>query len=476
MDTPRFYYFYSLVLLVLVNVPSFASEDERPNIILIMADDMGYADAGFTGSNDINTPNLDALAANGVIFEQAYVTHPFCGPSRAGIMAGRHQARFGFESNPAFDRANTVMGIDQKEKLFPARLQDVGYKTALIGKWHLGASEVFHPNNRGFDYFYGFLGGGHDYFRIDMTEPVDEGYLDGLMRNGQPAGFDGYLTTALSRDAVSFIKQHVNDSKAQPFFLFLSYNAPHGPLQAPAEDIQRHSHIENNKRRVYAAMVDVMDRGIGEIVSTLKETQQLENTLVFFLSDNGGPIPTERHPYAGNGSSNAPFKAGKGSFSEGGVRVPFIAHWPKKIAKNRRFSLPISALDIAATSVGLAKGDSSQLEGVNLVPYIRGDNASPPHKYLYWRGGAYVEGRWSVRDAYGNKHLFNVGSQAPTLYKLHDDIKEAHDIVGEEPDLADALHSHWLNWNERNAPLKIHGYREYHRLRNEFYKQAVPNK
>ena len=208
---------------------------DRPNIIVIMADDMGYADAGFTGATDIRTPNLDRLAASGVVFTQGYANHPFCAPSRAALLSGQYQHRFGFETNPAYDPANPVMGIDPGEKLFPQRLQEIGYTTGCIGKWHLGAAEPFHPNNRGFDYFYGFLGGGHDYFKIDLTQPVKEAYLQGLVRNNKPAAFDGYLTTALSRDAVSFIETN----KAKPFFLYLAYNAPHMPLQAPPEDIER---------------------------------------------------------------------------------------------------------------------------------------------------------------------------------------------------------------------------------------------
>ncbi|AWB68880.1 sulfatase [Saccharobesus litoralis] len=446
----------------------------KPNIVLIMADDMGYADAGFTGATDIKTPNLDSLAANGVVFEQGYVTHPFCGPSRAGLMAGRYQARFGFESNPALDRGNTVMGIDVNEKLFPQRLKDAGYTTGLIGKWHLGSSHVFHPNNRGFDYFYGFLGGGHDYFRIDMTKPLYEGYLDGLMRNGQPAGFEGYLTTALSQDAVQFID--TQSKQANPFFLFLSYNAPHGPLQAPKADIERYAHIKDPKRRVYAAMVDVMDRGIGDVVQALKHNQVLDNTLIFFLSDNGGPVPNKANPRGGNGSSNQPFKGGKGSFYEGGVHVPFIAHWPNKIKPNTRYSKPINSLDIAATSVALANADKTGLEGVNLIPYVTGKMSSAPHQYTFWRGGAHVEDRWGIVDAAGNKHLYLGRGTQPELYDLSRDKAESNDLVKAQPELADKLYSQWLEWNKNNIPLNMHGYKDYHKLRDNFYKSAVPNK
>ena len=291
---------YFIAALTLLLGLSHCVADDRPNIIVIMADDMGYADAGFTGASEIQTPHLDALAASGVTFSSGYVTHPYCGPSRAGLLSGRYQQRFGFETNPAYDPSNPYMGIDPNEPLFPQRLQKAGYRTGVIGKWHLGAAAPFHPSKRGFDYFCGFLGGGHDYFKIDLRQPVKEGYLQALERNGKPAEFDGYLTTALSNDAADFIESNKDD----PFFLYLAYNAPHAPLQAPAEAIAKYSNIKDDKRRRYAAMVDVMDAGIGKVIAALDQNGLRENTLVFFLSDNGGPQPTKGQPGSWNGSSN----------------------------------------------------------------------------------------------------------------------------------------------------------------------------
>ncbi|MEM6472038.1 MAG: sulfatase-like hydrolase/transferase [Planctomycetota bacterium] len=211
----------SFLVWCFLSALSFCPGAEKPNIIVFMADDMGYEDAGFTGSSEIETPNLDELASSGVIFTQGYANHPFCGPTRAALLSGRYQHRFGFETNPAYDPSNPAMGIDADVPLFPKRLQKAGYVTGCVGKWHLGAAEPFHPNNRGFDYFYGFLGGGHHYFDIDLTKPVKEAYLQALVRNDKPAIFDGYLTTALSRDAASF----VNANKNKPFFLYVAYNA-----------------------------------------------------------------------------------------------------------------------------------------------------------------------------------------------------------------------------------------------------------
>jgi len=281
--------YFPVLLALSMYLPIKVIADDRPNIVVFMADDMGYSDTGFTGSVDIKTPNLDQLAASGMICTSGYVTHPYCGPSRAGLLSGRYQHRFGFETNPAYDPSNPYMGIDPAVTLFPQRLQKVGYRTAVVGKWHLGAAQPFHPLNRGFDYFFGFLGGGHDYFSIDLTKRVKEGYLQALERNGRPADFDGYLTTALSIDAAEFVTKN----KENPFFLFVSYNAPHAPLQAPKEAIERYAHLAESKRRRYAAMVDVMDAGIGKVITALEENDLRENTLIFFLSDNGGPQPTK---------------------------------------------------------------------------------------------------------------------------------------------------------------------------------------
>jgi len=368
-------------------------KSSKPNIIVFMADDMGYADAGFTGAKDIQTPHLDALAASGVVFENGYVNHPYCGPSRAALLSGRYQARFGFETNPAYDPSNPYMGIDPGEKLFPKRLQDAGYVTGVVGKWHLGAAPPFHPLKRGFDYFYGFLGGGHDYFRIDLTQPVKEGYLQALERNGRPADFDGYLTTALSKDAAQFVESN----KEKPFFLYVAYNAPHAPLQAPKQAIAKYNHIAERKRRVYAAMVDVMDQGIGEVIAALERNDLRENTLVFFLSDNGGPQSNKKQPNKWNGSDNKPFRGGKGNFLDGGVHVPFIASWPARIPKGSTFEAPVIAIDIARTAVDVAGGNAKSkpaMEGVNLIPYVVGEEQGGPHQALFWREGGGLVGQF----------------------------------------------------------------------------------
>lgn len=449
------------------------SDSDKPNIIVFMADDMGYADAGFTGAKDIQTPNLDELAAAGVIFQQGYVNHAFCGPSRAALLSGRYPYRFGFETNPAYDPANPHMGISPDEKLFPERLQEAGYVTGVVGKWHLGAAAPFHPNNRGFDYFYGFLGGGHDYFRIDLTKKVWEAYLQGLVRNDKPAGFEGYLTTALSRDAAKFVE----DNKDNPFFLFVSYNAPHMPLQAPEEDIARYAHIDDKKRRVYAAMVDVMDSGIGEVVDALKSNGIFKNTLIFFLSDNGGPQSSASNPTKGNGSSNIPFRGGKGNFYDGGVHVPFIACWPSKIPSGSTYEYPVNSLDIARTAVEVGGADATagpSMEGVDLIPFILGHKKGAPHEAIFWRGGNGIV--WSVLTADGTKHVKDKDSKKPELFYLPDDISETTDILSQQPERAAELHKLWTEWNQDNIPGNMVGYLNYHKMRDAFYEDAVAGK
>ena len=444
---------------------------QPPNIIVIMADDMGYADAGFAGATDIQTPNLDALAASGVTFTNGYVTHPYCGPSRAGLLTGRYQHRFGFGTNPAYDPSNPYMGIDPAETLFPKRLQEAGYRTGVIGKWHLGAAAPFHPHKRGFDYFYGFLGGGHDYFRIDLRQPVKEGYTQALERNGRPAEFDGYLTTALSNDAVDFVES----SQDSPFFLYLAYNAPHAPQQAPKEAIAKYSHIENSKRRVYAAMVDVMDEGIGKVIDALERNGLRDNTLVFFLSDNGGPQATKQQPTKWNGSSNTPFRGGKGNLYDGGVHVPFIASWPARIRNGTVYEKPVISLDIAATAVVCAGGrtrPAQDIEGANLIPLLTEETDDAPHDFLYWREGGGA--RWSILTAGRDKHVQDSRGGNPELFHLPGGVSERNDHADKEPELTKQLRDEWLSWDQSKIPNRMQNYKHYHKQRDQFFLDSIP--
>ncbi len=435
---------------------------ERPNVIIFLADDMGYADAGFTGATDIKTPNLDQLAREGVIFTQGYTNHPFSGPSRAALMSGRYQHRFGFETNPPHDAHNENAGISTGEVLFPKRMQSAGYKTAAFGKWHLGSASVFHPCNRGFDYFYGFLGGGHDYFTIDLTQPVSHGYKDALVRNKKPATFDGYLTTALSRDAVKFVE----DNKKDPFFMYVAYNAPHQPLQAPKEDIERYAHIEDKKRRTYAAMVDVMDRGIGEVVESLKKNGLYENTLIFFMSDNGGPF--------GNASNNKPFKGQKGTMYEGGVHVPFMACWPAKLKGGVTYDYPVNAIDISRTAVEVAGANATSkpaMEGTNLIPYANGEIKTAPHDVIFWRGGDGNAKGVVTSDGY--KYIAK-GKKSVELYNLRKDVGEEKNLAEGSAAKAAQMGAAWVEWDKGNIPSAFYAIEKYDKAQKQFAEDALP--
>ncbi|EWH10248.1 sulfatase [Catenovulum agarivorans DS-2] len=455
-----------LAWLFLLSCFGLAHAQQQPNIVVILADDLGYRDVGFTGAKDIKTPNIDKLAHNGVIFNNGYVTHPYCGPSRAGLLTGRHQARFGMENNVSYSPDDKHMGLPLTEKTFAKRLQQVGYKTAIFGKWHLGGAPHFQPNKRGFDYFYGFLDGGHQYMPGEVHIGAD-GYWLPIMRNTGVAEFDEYLTTALSKDAVKFIEREQDN----PFMIYMSYNAPHTPLQAPEKTIAKYKHIEDKERRIYAAMVGEMDQGIGLLVDALKRTGQYENTLIFFLSDNGGVYPEEWLPTF-DWSDNSPFRRGKVALLEGGIHVPFVAHWPAKIKQGFEFDGLVSALDIAATSVAIAGADSSDglLEGVNLVPYMTQQKTDSPHKALFWRLEE-ADHIWAVRTEkakYMRQPLPNVGR---SFFDMVNDPYERNNIVDQKPQQQAELAKLWNIWNSKNINNILLQSWEYKKARNDFYDQ-----
>lgn len=459
------------------NAPGHASvgggvDGARPNIVYIMVDDMGYADLGAHGCKDISTPNLDRLAEQGVMCTSAYVTHPFCGPSRAGFMTGRYQHRFGFETNPAYDPANPYYGLDLNQTTFVERLQKAGYRTGGVGKWHLGAAPDYHPNNRGFDYFYGFLGGGHDYWEIDLLEPVAEGYKQGLVRNNQPATFNGYLTDALSKDAVGFINRNAKNS--QPFFLFVAYNAPHAPIQAKEEDMAVHAHIKNDRRRAYAGMVYSVDRGLGRMLDALEQHNIRNNTLVCFLSDNGGPLAKPGSPGHGTGASNLPLQGGKGSMYEGGDRVPFLASWPGTLPEGKTYERPIISLDLSMTAVALAKADANTgtpLDGVNLIPYFTDEAEGDPHEAIFWRRRNGIA--WGARAGDLKALKADWDKKDIELYDLASDIGETQNLAESRSEDLEAMKALYRAWNADNIKYNFLDYAEYHPVRDNFYKNEM---
>jgi arylsulfatase A-like enzyme len=411
-----------MIAVAFALVSNAAAAASKPNILLILADDLGFQDLGFQGSPDIRSPHLDKLAAGSVRFTDGHTTASVCSPSRAGLMTGRYQQRFGHEANtPSFPD-----GMDLEETTMAQRLKALGYRTAAIGKWHLGDTDEQYPTQRGFDVFYGLREGSRSYFYEPQGSDKPGSYR-AIERNGRQVKFDGYLTDVLGDQAIDFIQQ----PSPEPFFVYLSFTAPHGPLQATAEDLARFQHIADKRRRTYAAMVWSMDRAIGKVLAQLEATGQLDNTLIWFLSDNGGAT--------NNGSINLPLAGHKGIKFEGGIRVPFLLQWKAKFPQGRVDGRLVSAMDILPTSVAAAGGnaavspeDERPLDGVNLLPYLTGKNGAGanggvPHDKLYWHKlwfSAMRDGPWK---------LIYVQDYGYALYKLDDDLGERKNLAPQYP-------------------------------------------
>lgn len=391
----------------------------KPNIIVIVADDAGYADFGFMGSGDLETPELDKLAQNGVIFTDAHVSATVCAPSRAGLITGKYQQRFGFEANGTGD-----IGLADNVLTIADVLKTNKYKTIALGKWHLGDSESDHPNNRGFDDFFGFIGGSRSYFPI--KKPTKEMMLQ---HNGERVVFDGYLTDVMGDKSASYVEEN-ND---QPFFMYLAYNAPHTPMHAKEEHLEKY---KNHPRKKLAAMIWSLDENIGKLVDKLKETNQLENTLIFFLSDNGGS------PH--NSSDNGDLKGWKGNKFEGGHRVPFLVHWGKKIKGHRTFNGLTSSLDIFTTSLAAAGiKNNFDLDGTNLIPYLKGEQNGNPHEKLFWR---------KLNEAgvrLGDKKLIRLKGYGSTFYDLKTDLGEMNDLTKSNKSTSELLHKELEAWEAK---------------------------
>jgi arylsulfatase A-like enzyme len=373
------------------------NERSRPNILLIVADDLGYHDLGCQGVTDFKTPNIDRLAALGVRFTAGYVTAPQCGPSRAGLLTGMYQSRFGCTDN------NTDKGIPPKHvvQILPEQLKSLGYTTGMIGKWHIGFVENredghrtrpgHHPWERGFDYVFKHHGGMSHFFpyrkdgRKWMTERKREPRLQQKLETSNRPTYlddlpeDTYLTDIFSERSADFIRRHKGGA---PWFLYLSYNAPHTPIMAPEEKLNKYAHIKDRKRQIIAAMMDSMDEGIGRVLKALEETKQLQNTIIWFLSDNGGVASDTPH---WNGSRNNPFSGAKGDVFEGGIRVPFIVSWLDAIPSGKVVDEPVVSLDILPTSLAAAGQVSMHAvhDGNNLLPWLKGE-AECPNDELYW--------------------------------------------------------------------------------------------
>ena len=463
-----------LYIAIILNLFSCGTSNNKPpNVIVIISDDQGYADVGFHGSNEIFTPNIDRIAKNGVVFSEGYVSYAVCSPSRAGLITGRYQNRFGYSRNILLAPNDSLMGLPLSEQTLPDVLNNVDYKTKAIGKWHLGAHKSLVPEKRGFDEFFGFLIGGHRYFPEDLTlndlteaRRQMDGYITKIYDNGKRINTKKYLTEELSDNAVKFIE----DNSDNPFFLYLSYNAPHTPLQARTKDLERNKHIDIEKRQTYAAMVSSMDDGIGLILDKLEQKNIFENTIVFFFSDNGG---VEWY----NFSDNGPLRGIKGDFFEGGIRVPFAMQWPNKIEPGTIYDKPIIALDIFATVVSAAKAEKhikNEIDGVNLIPYLSGNKPGSPHEYLYWKNpdkdiDVIRDDRYKYLRIKNDEYIFD----------LKNDISEESNIIDLSKPIYDRLKSQFKLWEKDMIDpvfMDLGMGKEYNKLNPDRWIQASQEK
>jgi len=398
------------------------AEPTQPNILVIVSDDQGYADLGFQGCKDIPTPNLDRLASEGLRCTSGYVSHPYCSPSRAALLTGRYQARFGHEHNPKYNPNNHQEGLPLTEKLLPEYLRKAGYATGWIGKWHLGGAPEFLPENRGFQETFGFISGMHHYLGW-MPSSTNEFSLP-IQLNGKPVDVQEHLTLAFGHHAADFVRRH----QAGPWFLYLAFNAPHAPNEPTAERLARFKGITDEKRRSYAAQVSLLDDAVGETLSTLRETRQDRRTLVFFFSDNGAPFSSANGGIAPNGGQNNPLRDGKHSVYEGGIRVPFVVSWPDRLPMGQNYTNPVSSLDVFATalaSAGVSMPTDCPHDGVNLVPYLNGENTGIPHDQLFWR----LNERLQAAALAGQKKLVRDGTKPDQLFDLSTDIGETLNLA-----------------------------------------------
>lgn len=427
----------ALLCLAAVYPASIAAADapRRPNIVILLADDLGYADVGFQGCKDIPTPHLDSLAKSGVRCTNGYVSGPYCSPTRAGLLTGRYQTRFGHEFNPG---AGPDIGLPVSETTMADRLKSAGYTTGLVGKWHLGGAAKYHPQKRGFDDFFGFLGGSHDYFP-DKGAPI--------LRGTTAVEEKTYLTDTFAREAVAFIDRH----KKQPFFLYLAFNAVHTPMQATDDRLKKFESIADKTRRTYAAMTLALDEAIGQVLDKLRAEKLEEDTLLFFFSDNGGPTMPGTTI---NGSRNTPLRGSKRTTLEGGIRVPFVVSWKGKLPPGKTYEQPLIQLDILTTALAAAGVETRadwKLDGVNLLPYLEGKNSAPPHDTLYWRFGeqmAIRQGDWKLVRYDPVADGLAKGKATPLkLYHLKKDIGEADDLAAAQPDKVKELEAVWQKWN-----------------------------
>lgn len=419
-----------------------AVQARQPNIVVLLADDLGYGDLSIHGAPDVQTPNIDALAKSGAQFNEAYVCYPACGPSRAGLMTGLHHLRFGYPSNPdqvVPTAPGNLVGLPTEEITLAELLKKQGYATGIFGKWHLGSQPECHPLNNGFDEFFGFLGSLYRYFDLGNMKPP-KCFMRGFDRHHEK----DYQTDAIARESASFIKRH----KDKPFLLYASFGAVHTPLMWDKDPGNVHVPLNgtddvSENRRMLVNMIEGLDRGVGTIFQTLEKHGLEKDTLVFFLSDNGGPKATGAY-------RNGPLRAFKGSVYEGGIRVPLFVRWPGHVEPGQSFQQPVSALDLFATSVAAAGGalpSDRVYDSMDLMQVIEGQAVE---RALFWD----ALGMQGVR--LGDwKLVFKNGGRIRELYNIRNDTGEQNNLMGAYPERAADLEKRLRNWQKELPPWKF---------------------
>lgn len=414
-----------------------SASEQRPNVIIILCDDLGSADVGFGGCTDIPTPNIDRISQSGVTCNNAYISAPYSGPSRCGLFTGRYQQRFGGEANIIDNQAAIEQGhgVPTDELMMTEMLKEQGYKTAVIGKWHMGNDEAHTPMQRGADYYFGFHTGGYNYWGIPNPKDPHAGTI---MENHRtvPASEVNYLTDDFTDKTIDFIEQNSDEN----FFVYLAYNAPHGPFQVTQEYLDRTKHIFDPWRSVYAAMILAVDDGVGRIWQTLEQQGIDDNTMIIFLSDNGGI----------NLAHNNPLRACKGNMFEGGISTPFALYWGDKIEAGSQYEPYMSSLDLFPTIATAAGVDVSKLEkkldGVDLMPYFNGEKSEAPHERLFWRTCGGFE--WAVREG-DYKAVKSYHNSEVELYNIVADRGEIYNIAEEHPELVSKMTKDYEAWSSQ---------------------------
>ncbi|MCP5113373.1 MAG: sulfatase-like hydrolase/transferase [bacterium] len=439
-----------LTIILLTAWISLAAEPDRPNVVILFADDLGYGSVSWYGS-DIPTPHIDSIAENGIGFTSGYMTAPVCNPSRPGLMAGRYQQRWGKELN-----SQTVGPIGAPKKMLPVSemalgtaMKRLGYSTAAIGKWQLGMDQGHHPLDRGFDFFVGMPSGlyfVHPSWPNARIAPGHRDLRDGdggraraLFRGRERIPHDEYLTDRLGREGVAFIERHAGE----PLFLYLAFHAPHGPIQTIDKYYQRFPQFDNETLRIYAAMISAVDDWVGAVLAKLREHGLEEKTLVIFTSDNGAQKTSDV-----DGKRNAPLIGHKRNLYEGGIRVPYVMQWKGRLEGGRRFDQPVSSLDVFPTALaaaGVKDLSPYRVDGVNLLPFLEGKKQGAPHEYLFWRSGpnaAVRKGPWK---------LLLSGTGLTRLYNVDENPEESKDLLLKHPRLVDDLKSAFKRWSKDKA-------------------------